>query len=191
MSDQIVLYDACVLYPAPLRDLLVRVALTDLVQVHWTEEIHREWMRNLLENRPDLSAAQLERTRQAMNAAVTDSVVEGYEELIPQLHLPDADDRHVLAAAIHTRAQVIVTFNLKDFPVSALAPYGLVARHPDDFLGDLLTMDARAVVETIIAQCRALRRPPKTLDEHLETLQSNGLVKTVTRVKHWLESKEM
>ena len=70
-------YDACVLYPAPLRDLLMRLAMTDLYGARWTQQIHEEWMRNVLANRPDLSRAQLERTRELMDCSVRDSLVEG------------------------------------------------------------------------------------------------------------------
>ncbi len=65
-----VLYDSCVLYPAPLRDLLMRLALTDLYRAKWTNEIHDEWIRNLLINRKDLDSSVLERTRQMMNLHV-------------------------------------------------------------------------------------------------------------------------
>lgn len=63
MAQFIVIYDSCVLYPAPLRDLLMRLALTDLYHAKWTQEIHKEWMRNLLKNRPDLTAERLESVR--------------------------------------------------------------------------------------------------------------------------------
>ncbi|AGA34951.1 hypothetical protein TVNIR_3315 [Thioalkalivibrio nitratireducens DSM 14787] len=111
----IALLDACVLYPAPLRDFLLRLATTGLFAARWTERIHDEWSRNLLEKRPEL-AAQLDRTRRLMNDAVADSMVGGYDALVDSLNLPDSDDRHVLAAAIHCHAQAIITFNLKDFP---------------------------------------------------------------------------
>ncbi len=77
MSSFSVVYDACVLYPAPLRDLLMRLAMTDLYGARWTQQIHEEWMRNVLANRPDLSRAQLERTRELMDCSVRDSLVEG------------------------------------------------------------------------------------------------------------------
>lgn len=59
-------YNACVLYPAPLRDLLMRLALTDRFRARWTEDIHEEWIRNVLVNRPDLTREQLDRTRTLM-----------------------------------------------------------------------------------------------------------------------------
>ncbi|WP_164104374.1 PIN domain-containing protein [Candidatus Laterigemmans baculatus] len=131
------LYDACVLYPAPLRDLLMRLALTELFRARWTNQIHDEWIRNVLADRPDLTAEQLERTRELMNAHVRDCLVIDYEDMIEGLDLPDRDDRHVLAAAIRTRASVIVTFNLSDFPPAYLAKHGLEAQHPDEFITHL------------------------------------------------------
>lgn len=119
------LYDACVLYPAPLRDLLLQLALTDRFRAKWTNAIHDEWIRNVLEQRPDLTAAQLQRTRELMDLHVRDCLVDGYEPLIAGLNLPDPNDRHVLAAAIHARADVIVTFNLGDFPAAVLKPTDL------------------------------------------------------------------
>jgi PIN domain len=97
------LYDACVLYPAPLRDLLIRLADTGLFRARWTNAIHEEWILNVLENRADLSRERLERTRDLMNEHILDSLVNDYEELIPMLLLPDENDRHVLAAAIRDR----------------------------------------------------------------------------------------
>ena len=99
-----VVYDACVLYPAPLRDFLVRLAVTGAFRARWTEAIHDEWVRNLLANRADLSREKLERTVALMNQAVPDCLVEGYELLIGGLDLPDPDDNHVLAAAIRCDA---------------------------------------------------------------------------------------
>ena len=99
MSPPVVVYDACVLYPAPLRDLLMHLAWARLVHARWTDAIHDEWIRNLLANRPDLSRAQLERTRALMERAVPEASVTGYEHRISALTLPDPDDRHVLAAA--------------------------------------------------------------------------------------------
>jgi hypothetical protein len=98
------LYDACVLYPAPIRDVLMHLALTDLYRARWTHTIHEEWIRAVLDNRHDLMRAQLDRTRDLMNAHARDALVENYEDLIPSLTLPDPNDRHVLAAAIRGRA---------------------------------------------------------------------------------------
>ena len=111
--------DACVLYRAPLRDLLIRLARTNLFRARWSDQVHNEWTRNLLLKRPDLEG-KLERTRDLINEAVDDCLVEGYETVIPSLALPVPDDGHVLAAAIVGRADVIVTCNLKDFSIDSL-----------------------------------------------------------------------
>jgi hypothetical protein len=81
----VALYDACALYPAPLRDLLMQLAMMDLFSAKWTNAIHDEWIRNVLIQRPDLRQAQLERTRKLMNAHVLDCLVEGYEPDVPAL----------------------------------------------------------------------------------------------------------
>lgn len=177
MSRLTVLYDSCVLYPAPLRDLLVRLARTDLFRARWTDAIHDEWLGNLLQARPDLSAAQLERTRQLMNAAVRDCLVTGYEARIANLTLPDPNDRHVLAAAIEAQAQIIVTFNLRDFPANQLEPFGIVAQHPDDFLLRVIALNPLTVRETVEVHQQALKNPPKPPADYLETLLKQGLPK--------------
>lgn len=101
----VVLYDANVLYPSTLRDLLIRIAQAGLVQAKWTDEILDEVFDNLTANRPDLDPQKLARTRDLMNSAVRDCMVTGYEPLIEAIDLPDPDDRHVLDAAIKARAQ--------------------------------------------------------------------------------------
>lgn len=149
-----VVYDACVLYPAPLRDTLVRVAIAGLVQAKWTDQILDECFTALLANRPDIDPLAVARTRELMNDAVRDVLVEGYEHLIGSVVLPDADDRHVVAAAIHCNAQVIVTTNLKDFPATAL-PGGIEAQSPDEFLCHLWSLDARRTHAALAEQAAA------------------------------------
>jgi hypothetical protein len=97
-------YDANVLYSAPLRDLLMHLALTDLFRAKWSNKVHEEWMENLLRKRPDLTRENLEKTRRLMDADVRDYLVEDYAHLISGLELPDPDDRHVVAAAIRGRS---------------------------------------------------------------------------------------
>ena len=96
-------YDANVLYPAPLRDLFIRLAQAGLVRARWTEAIHDEWVRNILKDNPALSPDRLARTRALMNEAVRDCLVTGYEDLIESLSLPDPDDRHVLCGSHPSR----------------------------------------------------------------------------------------
>jgi len=143
----VVVDDACVLYPAPLRDLLMRLATTGLFAARWTEQIHDEWTSNLLKKRPELAEA-IPRTVELMGRAVPDALITGHEPLIQGLVLPDPDDRHVLAAAIRAGAQLIVTFNLKDFPADTLAVFGIEAVHPDTFLEQQFELNEGLLLRT-------------------------------------------
>jgi len=179
-SSYTVLFDACVLYPAPLRDLLIELAAARvLFRAKWSDRIHEEWISNLLINRDDLKREVLERTRQLMDQAVPDCIVSGYEDLIDAINLPDKNDRHVLAAAIRSGCDAIITFNLKHFPVSGLKQYDIDPIHPDEFITWLFELKQSVLV--IAAQrCRArLKNPPKTAREYLERLESQGLPQTV------------
>lgn len=180
-------YDANVLYPAPLRDLFIRIAHAGLVRARWTEAIHDEWVRNVLADNPALSPDRLARTRSLMNEAVRDCLVTGYEDLIESLSLPDPDDRHVLAAAIRADAEVIVTFNLMDFPAAVLAAFNVEAQHPDDFLVSLFEAATGPVCAAVKRQREGLRNPPKTAEELLATLESQGLVQAVARLREFVE----
>ncbi len=180
-----VVYDACVLYPAPLRDLLMRLALTDLFRPRWTDMIHDEWIRSVLAQRPDLQPQAPERTRALMNAHVRDCLVIGFEHLIPAVQLPDPDDRHVVAAANHSGASLIVTFNLQDFPLEQIERYNLAVQHPDDFILDLLDLHPAQVCAAAASHRRSLKRPPKTSDEYLDTLLKQGLTQTVGLLREW------
>lgn len=178
-----VVYDACVLYPAPLRDLLMRLALTGVFRAHWTDRIHDEWTRSVLMKRPELKPEALARTRELMNTALPDCLIAGYEPLEEALTLKDPDDRHVLAAAIQCHASVIVTFNLKDFPPDALEPYDIEAQHPDAFIRHLLDLHPASVCAAVKAQREALKQPPRTIDDMLATLLEQGLPATVAALR--------
>ncbi|MGO8748347.1 MAG: PIN domain-containing protein [Thermoguttaceae bacterium] len=183
----IAVYDANILYPAPLRDLFIRIAQAGLVLGRWTETIHDEWTRNVLKNNPNLSAERLTRTRNLMNDAVRDCLVTGHEDLIASLSLPDPDDRHVLAAAIRAGASVIVTYNLTDFPAETLARFDIEAQHPDDFLVSLLDQAPGMVCAAVKLQRASLRNPPKTAQELLAVLENQGLAQAVARLRQFLD----
>ena len=174
--------DACVLYPPSLRDLFMWLAVAMLYEPRWTEDIHAEWMRNVLKNNPEITADRLERTRILMDRVSGDSVVKDYEKHISGLTLPDAGDRHVLAAAIEAKASVIVTFNLSDFPTSALKPYGIRAVHPDKYLAALFDEAPELFLSGVRDHRISLKRPPKSVDAYIETLKINGLTMVVERL---------
>ena len=185
--NAVAVQDACVLYPPSLRDLLMRAAVAGLYAPRWTEQIHEEWTRNVLADNPQVSAAQLDRTRRLMNQAVPKSIVLGYEALIPALSLPDAEDRHVLAAALQAKARLIVTFNLSDFPAAVLRPCGVQAVHPDPFLNGLLDERPDLFLQTVQAHRTSLHRPPKNPGEYLQTLKANGLKELARRLEDTID----
>ncbi len=182
----VVVYDACVLYPAPLRDLLLRLADAELVRARWSEIILEEVFRNLARARPDLLPNRLERTRELMRRALPDCMVKGFEPLIEDLTLPDVDDRHVLAAAVHSGATSIVTSNLRDFPDEAMEPFGILAVHPDDFVLDLIDESPGVVHRVLGEQIAALRNPPVALAELLGALERSGLPRSVAKISSQL-----
>ena len=176
-------YDACVLHPAGPRDLLVRLAATGMFRAHWSNDILDEMFRSILRRRPDLTEAQLARNRQLMCDAVPDCLTTGYEELIDGLHLPDPDDRHVLAAAIRSGSQVIVTENLTDFPADVLETYNIEAQTPDVFVLHLIDLSPRSVFGVLEAQAADLRDPSMSVNELLERLSSSGLPRSVATLR--------
>ncbi|HHT9843832.1 TPA: PIN domain-containing protein [Legionella pneumophila] len=178
MTNFTVLYDSCVLYPFILRDLLMELALHDLYRAKWTNKIHNEWIRNLLKNKPELKRTQLERVKELMNIHVLDAIVENYESLESALNLPDPNDNHVLAAAIVSSSDVIVTYNLKDFPAEELAKYDIEAQHPDIFLMHLAELNEEKFLSAIKQARLRLKNPPKSIDDYLHILNNRDLKET-------------
>jgi len=152
------------------RDLLLNLAALEIFSPKWSEIIQEEWIRNLVENRPDLSKKKLMRTVNLMNKAFPDAEVHGFEELIDKLDLPDLDDRHVLAAAIHCNADAIITFNQKDFPDEKVQQFNIDIYTPDQFLQLLYKLSPDTVLQAFQNQLNSLKNPPKTKIELIETL---------------------
>ncbi|MCK6575906.1 PIN domain-containing protein [Myxococcota bacterium] len=174
----IIVFDACVLHPAPVRDLLLRIAEAGLIQAKFSDDILDETFASILARRPDLSPERLARTRQMMCDALDDCLVTGYAGLADHIELPDEGDRHVVAAAIRCGAQAIVTTNVRDFPARALRPLELVAIHPDTFVLDLLDRAAEKVMAVVQAQTAALKNPPRARTDVLDMLTQCGLIQT-------------
>lgn len=169
--------DANVLYPQLVRDLLLSLAACGLYHARWSADIHEEWTRNLKAKMPDLGP-KVDAIVDAMNRSVPDCLVTGYERLIPVLELPDAGDRHVLAAAIVGHADAIVTFNLKDFPAEVLKAFDIEAQHPDEFVMNQLQLhEVRAL--TAVKEMRARwKNPSRSAEELLTLLEARGLPQT-------------
>lgn len=181
-----VVFDACVLYPAPLRDLLMRLALADLFIARWSDAIHEEWITALL-RQGRFKREDLEKVRDLMDAHARDAKITGFENLIETLELPDPDDRHVLAAAIRAGADAIVTFNQKDFPDEVLKQYDIETIHPDDFIYYQIELAPGAACTAIRMQREALKNPAMDRETFLAILQKQQLPQTVSILKQYLE----
>lgn len=174
--------DANVLYPNLLRDILLNLAVAGLYHARWTARINDEWTRNLVKNRPDIES-KIGLLLEQVNAAVPDCLVEGYDYLIDGLALPDADDRHVLAAAIVGHADAIVTANLKDFPAKVMAQHGIEAQHPDDFIMTQLELRPFEALE-VFKLVRAKRRKPEcSAAELINMVEKSGLPQTAQHLR--------
>lgn len=185
MATYTVILDACVLYPAPLRSYLLYLAQTGLYRARWTNQIHDEWIRNVLKNRSDLTVEQLAKVRSAMDRHAPNCIIEGYESIIEGIDLPDLDDRHVVAAAIQGQAEGIITFNLKDFPKKNLENLGLSAIHPDTFLSDMFELDPATALRAAQNQRSAMCNPAMTPDEYLDCLQRQKLPNLVSYLRKY------
>jgi len=179
-----VVLDACVLYPAPVRDILLHLAHVDLYMPKWTTAIQDEWRRNLLENRPDLTINQLNKTIRTMDKSFPDANVINYQSLINALRLPDNNDRHVLAAAVRCHAEVIVTYNLKDFPARLLKVFDIEAQHPDVFICNLIGLAPELAVEAFQTQLSFLKNPPLKAEQVLASFKKAGLASTSEKLGH-------
>jgi predicted nucleic acid-binding protein len=176
--------DACVLICAPVRDTLLRAAALDLYRPQWSEQILNEVTRNLIENAM-VSAAQATHLIAELRLAFPEAEVTGHEYLIASM-TNHPKDRHVVAAAVEAGAQIIVTFNRRDFPTTALAPHSVEMQHPDEFLTDnLFRLDPDSFARIVIEQAADLRKPPVTLSD-LQTLLETHVPRFATRVRQYL-----
>ena len=170
----VVFLDANVLYPAALRDVLIQLGLAGLIEPHWSDQVHDEWICALLRMRHDLSPTALQRTREMMDQALPGANIGTVTVGETVTVLPDPNDRHILAGAVASSANLILTFNIRDFPGSALEPHGLAAVHPDHFLS-LLMVAAPAEFTTAVQTVRARLRREITVSEYLAGLTRIGL----------------
>src|SRR6187551_94237 len=106
-----------------------------------------------------------------MAAAVRDWKVSGYEDLVDALKLPDPDDRHVLAAAIKAKAQVIVTSNVRDFPSAELRRWDIDPKTPDEFVRDQISLDRSVVYASVQQIADSWLKPPGSIDDVLDRLE--------------------
>jgi len=180
------LLDACVLYSIAMTDALISLAVTGLFAAKWTQAIEAEWMAALVRSRPELQG-RLAFRRDSMRLAVPDWEVPeaAWKPLAIGLVLPDANDHHVLAAAIAGHVDCIVTTNLKDFPSDATAEYGVEVIHPDQFMINQWDLDQLTAIATF-KRMRARRKKPEeeeTAEGFAQALERHGLPATAQRLR--------
>ena len=183
MPDPLVaVFDACVLYPFHLRNIVVRIAVDRLVDARWTDAIHDEWIRNLGAGMPDIPVARLRTTRALMNAALPDATVTGYEAHLTKIVLPDAADRHLVAAAIAAGASVILTWNLRDFPIGELKKHGLIRQTPDGLLTELYDQAPDVVRASLGNARRNLSKTRVSAVGFIDILKNQKLTQLAKRI---------
>lgn len=180
-----VILDACALFPASLRDMLLRTADAGLYKLQFTDDILEEVRRNLVLQR-NIPEEKAQRLIDIIKTHFPESLITHHHQLIDAMPI-NAKDRHVLAAAIAGKAQVIVTQNMKDFPENFLAPFEVKAQSPDDFLLRLLYLHPHVVINIVKEQAEDLRNPPKTISDILTTLALHAPI-FVNEVRKELEN---
>lgn len=168
--------DTNVIYPIEIRDLLLWFAHYDLFTPKWSQHIFDEWEEVM--RRKEIEEAEIKKRIRRVNEAFPDALVQNYEPLIPLLQLPDEKDRHVLAAAIKTNANLIVTNNLKDFPEDYLATFSLSAKSADDFLTDTIDLNPKQSIEAFRRLVLNRRNPDLDEFEVLDAFRRNGIKNT-------------
>jgi hypothetical protein len=177
-------YDANVIYPAQLRDLLIGLNFAGLHQALWSKAVLEETFKALENRRPDLVTALI-RTRMLLEEALPEAMVTNWSELESAIVLPDLNDRHVLAAAVVGRADVIVTFNTKDFPQVVLEPYSIEAQHPDAFILQAITHASPTVCEVVRSIRQRLSKPPVSAAAYLSGLEIAGLPQSAAALRQY------
>jgi hypothetical protein len=178
----VAVFDACILYPFHLRNIVVQAATDQLVAARWTDEIHDEWVRNVAGAR-GVPMAKLQRIRRFMNETLPAAMVTGYEEYVAAVNLPDPDDRHVAAAGIAAGATLIVTWNLRHFPVKELQRFGLRRATPDTFLSDLYDRVPDLMIGSLASARENLTRTHVSASDFIDILNRQRLVQLATRAQ--------
>ncbi len=178
--------DACVLVPIALADTLLRLAEAGLYRPLWSVRVLDEMVDAIETVHPNLTDGAAKTRCDAMQAAFDDACVTGWESLESGITLPDPDDRHVVAAALRGRADVIVTANLRDFPSDLLGSIGLEVQHPDDFLLNQLDLQPDLTMATLHRQAAATKRPAITTPVLLGHLAKCGVPSFASEAAHQL-----
>ncbi len=188
-----ILTDACSLFSPLTRNLLLSLAEGEFFRLRWSErildEVEQAITRSYAQKGVADGAERAARARGAMERAFEEAAVTGYDGLLSNLgELPDADDAHVIAAAIKTRASVIVTENLRHFPDRILKPLDLEAKRADTFIADTIDLDIGRAIPIVRRMRERLKRPEKTAEALLLDMEASGLTQTVDSLRAHVQS---
>jgi hypothetical protein len=181
-----VVFDACILYPFHLRNIVMQFAVDRLVDARWTDAIHDEWIRNLSANAPAIPIERLRRVQLRMNETLPSANIVEYQQHIPSLSLPDPKDHHVAAAGIAAQASVILTWNLRDFPMRELKKYSLRGENPDVFLSALYDEVAELTVASLARARRNLSKSHLSVSGFVDILRQHKLLRLAAKVRKHL-----
>ncbi len=170
------LLDTNIIYPIEIRDLVFWFAHYNLFTIKWSRDIFEEWETVMKRNNIDPFEIT-KRTERAIQA-FPDAMVKDYEGLIDSLKLSDEKDKHILAAAIKSGAQIIVTNNVKDFPAEYLSTFGLSVKTADEFLADVIDLNPEIAVEAFRELVQNRRNPDMDEFQVLNAIRRNGLKET-------------
>ena len=178
----VAIFDACVLYPFHLRNIVVQAAVDRLVEARWTNAIHDEWIRNLAAGKT-IPLSHLQRTRRLMDTALPNAMVGGYESHLPAVDLPDPDDRHVVAAGVAAGASVILTWSVRDFPAKALKKFDLRRETPNAFLSAIYDEAPDLMVSSLARARRNLTKSSPSASDFIKILREQRLTSLAKRVE--------
>jgi len=178
----VVVFDACILYPFHLRNIVVQIAVDRLVGARWTDEIHDEWIRSVVANMPAIPIERLQITRRLMNDALPGAMVTGYQRHIQTVTLPDPDDRHVVAAGIAGGASIVLTWNLRDFPAREMKKHGLRRQTPDAFLVDLCDQAPDLTLASLANARRNLSKTRVSASDFVDIVKNQGLIRLSAQI---------
>lgn len=184
LEPPVVIFDACILYPFHLRNIVVQLAVDRVVDARWTDAIHHEWARSLAARMPAIPIERLQATRQLMDAALPAAMVSVSQQQLRLVSLPDADDRHVVAAGIAAGASLILTWNLRDFPAAELRKHGLRRQNPDTFLVDLYDDAPAPVIGSLANARRNLNKSRVSATDFIGILRNQRLARLADRIRN-------
>jgi hypothetical protein len=178
-----VFFDTNVVFGGALNDVVLTLAERGLYRPLWSVDVLAELRRNLIG--AGIDSAAVDYRIATMRSAFPDAEVTDYSDLTSAM-TNEEGDRHVLAAAVRANAEVVVTFNLRHFPSSSLAPYEIEARHPDGFLLDQLDLYEALTISGMLSVVSSYERPPMTIRQFIERLQRAGVPRFAARIERLL-----